>query len=103
MENACPIKDQESAPVTGAPNTKTPEAVDAAPGAETQENQQLNCVTDLDCARKNFLTLQARAAMAGYALHELANGYLLCRWDRARQLPDLLAVAAVLLQMGVRA
>ncbi len=103
MKRACPIEAEARAPVTNAPHTKTPGTVAAAPGAGTQENQQLNCVTDLDWARKNFLTLQARAAMAGYALHELANGYLLCRWDRARQLPDLLAVAAVLLQMGVRA
>ena len=54
-------------------------------------------------ACKSFLTLQARAAIAGYALRTVADGYLLCRWDRARQLPDLLAVAAVLVQMGVRA
>jgi len=52
-------------------------------------------------ACKAFTAMQARAAMAGCALHAVAGGYLLCRWDRARQLPDLLAVAAVLLQMGV--
>jgi len=85
-----------------APKVGTPEAVGTAPGAGTQKNQHLDCVTDLDRARKNFLTLRARAAMAGYALHELANGYLLCRWDRSRELPDLRAVATVLAQIGVR-
>jgi len=45
--------------------------------------------------------LAALAARNGIALHELASGYLLCRWGRCRELPDLRAVALLLRQMGV--
>jgi len=86
----------------GAPKEGTPEAVGTAPGAENQKNQHLDCLTGPDRARKNFLTLQVRSALAGYALHELADRYLFCGRARSRQLPDLRVVAAVLLQIGGR-
>ena len=70
---------------------------------EAQEAEMGVYPTGVMDACKAFTAMKARAAMAGYALHAVADGYLLCRWDRARQMPDLLAVAAVLLQMGVRA
>lgn len=84
-----------------APDVRTPGTNPA-----NAENQYTNKHADYAgcaaAARKSFLTLQARAALAGYALHELADGYLFCERDRARPLPDLRAVASVLLQIGGR-
>lgn len=68
------------------------------------ENKHPDCATraghDQDGGR--FAMLAALAARSGVALHELAGGYLLCRWGRCRELPDLRAVALLLRQMGVR-
>ncbi len=68
------------------------------------ESKQPDCATppehDQDSGR--FAMLAALAARSGIALHELAGGYLLCRWDRCRELPDLRAVALLLRQMGLR-
>ncbi len=56
-----------------------------------------------DDARKRFTTLQAKAARAGIAVYELADGcYLGARWNLQRELPDLDAVSAWLHMQGVR-
>ena len=60
-------------------------------------------VSDLDASRKGFLTLQARAALAGIGLHELASGaFFVARWNLAREVPNLSAAADLLKRMGVR-
>ena len=105
MKRACPIKDQESAPVTGAPNTKTPGAVAAAPGAGTLDNQHDDCASTDDGARKVFASLQAHAAMQGWrldALHDVRGRpcYVLLRWGRAIDCTDIDAVRAALVRMG---
>lgn len=47
--------------------------------------------------RKAFATLQARAALAGFQLHELAGGeLLLTRWGLAKSCPDLYSVGRFL-------
>lgn len=50
---------------------------------------------------KEFATVAAEAALARCALHELADGtFLVTRWDRARPLPDLRAVAEFVRLVG---
>ena len=51
--------------------------------------------------RKTFATMQARAALCGCTLHELADGgYLVARWNYSRAVPCLRAVGDMLRQMG---
>jgi hypothetical protein len=52
--------------------------------------------------RKRLDTLRAQLALAGgFELHELADGtFLVTRWDRARPLPDLRAVAEFVRLVG---
>lgn len=59
---------------------------------------------DTDAARKALATLQARAALAGYQLHELGSGeLLLTRWGLAKSCPDLYSAGRFLDQVtGVR-
>lgn len=42
----------------------------------------------------NFLELQARAALAGWTITQIADGYIVSRWGMSRTLPDLPAVEA---------
>lgn len=64
--------------------------------------EQRDCAASDDARRKRFEDLRARLALAvGYALHELADGtFLVTRWDRARPLPDLRAVAEFVRLVG---
>lgn len=57
---------------------------------------------EADARRKLLDTTRAELALAGgYALHELADGtFLVTRWDRARPLPDLRAVAEFVRLVG---
>jgi len=76
-----------------------------AGGPTPQDNtQNAWIVTDLDAGRKAYVTLQARAALAGFQLHELAGGeLLLTRWGLAKSCPDLYSVGRFLDQVtGVR-
>lgn len=51
---------------------------------------------------KRLATLKARAALAGVAIHMLANGgYLACRWNLSKDLADLDALETWLKQQGV--
>lgn len=38
---------------------------------------------------KAFAAAAARAALAGYTLHRIDGAYLICRWDRSRELNTL--------------
>jgi len=105
MNRAHPIKDKAGAPGTGAPKTKTPGAVAAAPGAGTLDNQHDDCAATDDGARKVFASLQAHAAMQGWrldALHDVRGRpcYVLHRWGRAIDCTDIDAVRAALVRMG---
>lgn len=52
---------------------------------------------------KLLATLQAKAALMGYAVHHLPDGaYLVCRWNLSRELPDTAALTRWLEQVGVR-
>jgi hypothetical protein len=78
MNSAHPIKDEAGAPGTGTA-----------------------IVLDLDAGRKSFVTLQARYAMAGFALIEMSDGTLLAtRWNCCRPLPDLAAASRFLKLIG---
>lgn len=58
-------------------------------------------VADLDADRKVFATLQARYAIAGFSLLELADGSLLAsRWNLCRPLPDAHAALHFLRKIG---
>jgi hypothetical protein len=81
-----------------APACLSPPHKDEAPrlaGAEgfrDQDKADTTIVADLDGPRKAFLTLQARFAMADFALLELSDGSLLAtRWNLCRPLPDATA------------
>ncbi len=55
---------------------------------------------DIDAGRKSFVTLQARYALAGFALLELADGTLLAtRWNCSKPLSDLYAAHRFLRQV----
>lgn len=55
---------------------------------------------------KNIATLVARYALAGWALYRVQDHdgerYLACRWTSVRELPDLHAAEAFLVQIGER-
>lgn len=70
-----------------------------AQGTRNQESEPHDH-TALDAQRKLLATLQAQFALRGYQLHELADGFLVCRWGLSRQLPDLYAAACMLKQIG---
>lgn len=57
-----------------------------------------------DCAedhRKTLATMQARAALVGCTLHELADGgYLVCRWNLSAFAPCLRCVGDLLRRIG---
>lgn len=58
-------------------------------------------VAELDAERKAFTSLQARYAMAGFSLIELADGSLLAsRWNLTRPLPDAHAASQFLRRIG---
>lgn len=87
-----------SAPIT-APQKKLP----ANERAGEDENPDTAIVVDLDADRKQFLTLQANYALAGFELYELGDGSLLAtRWGLAKPLPDLRAAREWLLLVGGR-
>jgi len=71
----------------------------AGPLGKTETTGRCNSATSPD-ARKNFATLRARAALAGFELLELGDDgrrvFVLSRWNLTRELPDLDAVAAFL-------
>lgn len=80
----------------GSPRTRTP-------GGGQVHAEDTNTVNgaDLDAARKSFVTLQARLASRGYALHELScGGYLVARHDGTAHLADLHGVACFLRGIG---
>lgn len=56
---------------------------------------------DLDVERKQYLTLQARAALAGFELVVMADGsFVSGRWGKLLLLPDLAAVEEFLIRVG---
>lgn len=68
-----------------------------AVGPLEQTTTNAPIVYDLDASRKAYVTLQARAALAGFQLHELAGGeLLLTRWGLAKSCPDLYSVGRFL-------
>jgi hypothetical protein len=61
--------------------------------------------TDLDSdaqCPKELATLRAQLASRGYALHQLSDGYLACRWNLSRAFADLHGVAVFARQVGAR-
>lgn len=71
--------------------------------ANAEDTSTLNgaIVADLDAARKSFVTMQARLALRGYALHELScGGFLIGRHDTTAHCSDLHEVARFLRQIG---
>ena len=72
-----------------------------AEGFKDQDKADATIVAEPDGRRKAFLTLRARFAVAGVALHELADGTLLAtRWNLCRPLPDAAAALRFLRQIG---
>lgn len=58
----------------------------------------------MDDVRKNFATLQARAAIAGFELVLMADSsFVIARWGMVRSLPGAEAVEAFLAKVGAPA
>ena len=80
----------------------------ATPGGSGQANADQETanpaiVVDIDAERKAFSTMQARAALCGCTLHELADGaFLVGRWNCSKVVPCLRAVGDLLCQIGGR-
>ena len=71
-----------------------------APEIQTQ-NQHLHFANDGD-AGKALATMKARAELCGCTLHELADGYLVGKWNYSKAVPCLRAVGDLLRQIGGR-
>jgi len=69
---------------------------------ETHDNEHGDFACD-DGAGKALATMQARAALAGCTLIELADGgFLVARWNYSKAVPCLRAVGDMLRQIGGR-
>ena len=54
-----------------------------------------------DNGQKAERTMQARAALAGYAMYRLSDGaYILTKWNLSKTCPDLRSVGALLDRLG---
>lgn len=90
------------------PDEKKPGAAAETATRARAEDNQLQDSAELQAsaptAEKRFRDYQARLALRGHQLHQLADGaFLACRWDCSRALPTIEAVAAfVRLVEGVR-
>lgn len=72
----------------------------AGPQGVAQSVSLYSTSDDADC--KLYARFAAPLAIAGYQLHELADGtYLVARWDRTLHCPDLHAVRAFCHRAGV--
>jgi hypothetical protein len=86
--------------MTPAPDEKKPGAAEgAATRADAQGNhEQRDCgepLASTPTPEKRFREYQARLALRGHQLHQLADGaFLATRWDLSRALPTLEAVGA---------
>lgn len=66
------------------------------------QSQQQDFAAD-GSERKAFITMQARAALYGCTLHELADGgFLVGKWNYSKAVPCLRAVGDLLRQIGGR-
>ncbi|MBL8348933.1 MAG: hypothetical protein JNL87_01345 [Burkholderiaceae bacterium] len=92
---------------SAAPHAALKDEDPGRPGSEVFKVQtqdgQANCAapSGRDQEGVQFAKLSAIASRHRIVLHELAGGYLMSRWSRSRELPDLRAVALLLRQMGV--
>ncbi len=76
--------------------------ITSADAPETHENEHSDFAND-GIGSKALATMQARAALCGCTLHELADGaYLVGRWNYSKALPCLRAVGDLLRQIGGR-
>ena len=76
---------------------------DAANVKAHEYTTNTSIVAQPDAEGKAVANMTATAAMAGWTLRALSSGgWLMCRWGRARELPDLAAVGALLRQLGAR-
>lgn len=83
-----------------APKSECP--VGAGQVAE-KSTDSLGIVAVPDDDRKPVARLKAAFALAGHAVHELADGgFLVCRFNFARHCPDVTALAAFAKLAGVR-
>lgn len=55
-----------------------------------------------DAERKRFAKMAAHAALAGFQLHALDNGFMISRWAWCKSLPDLDAAEAWLRGAGLQ-
>lgn len=71
------------------------EPMEQQPGCARLQNQ------DNQVTAKRVATLIAEAALRGFVVHRLADGgFLACRWNLSRDLPDADALETFLRQVG---
>ena len=69
---------------------------------DTKQTDTVDCARD-DATRKRLATLTARLALRGFALRQPPHGgFIVDRWDLARELVDLDAVAAFAERVGAK-
>jgi hypothetical protein len=75
-------------------------ARDANP-SKTLNNQRSNSASDGGDSKAALSTMQAKAALRGCTLLEMADGgFVLCRWNCCKAMPCLRAVGNLLRQIG---
>jgi hypothetical protein len=98
---ACCTKQVVSKGSTVSPPNDEGHRANGAP--QVQAKDQHSHFANDDDAGKAFAAMQARAALCGCTLHELAGGtYLVGRWNCSKSVPCLRAVGYLLRQIGGR-
>lgn len=67
------------------------------PPEATQENTH----SEFTPEQKRLANLKAQFALAGHAVHQLEQGFLVCRWGQSRVCHDLASLATFGRVMGV--
>ncbi len=94
-----------------APDVEAPDAAVAADRAQGQSKDDIAILgqahsliqSDVDAddtRRKALATIKAQLAIRGYALHEIVDGFLICRWNLVKHAHDLRAVVEFARQVG---
>lgn len=74
----------------------------AATGQSAHQTADAQIIGQPDAIAKRETTLIAHFALAGHAVHRLADGgFLVTRWGQSRHCPDLHALAGFAKQTGV--
>ena len=69
---------------------------------KNQSTENTPIINDSPEDSKAAATLIAKFSLAGYAVHRVEDGYLVCRWNFSRHCEDLRALVGFARQVGVQ-